>query len=368
MAKKIACIFFLVFGQIFSQANFSDKTQISILTCDSGSELYSLFGHTGLRIFDPINNIDVVYNFGMFDFGTPNFYLKFIKGDLMYFGSIERYEDFLYQYQYFQRAVVEQKLSLSSEQINDVYNELSTLLNAENKYYQYKFIDTNCTTKVQDVLNNALDANLIKTGENFPSYRAVINDYLKYHFFEKLGINLIFGSATDKTATQLFLPKELEDSIDATSFLGQKNTILNYKNPNRFVWWNSIYIFLVIVFVMTFIKPKILSNVWLILQGLLGIFFLLVGFYSFHKEVVNNYNTLILSPLLLFYLVSVLKKTMFIKVTTLSYLLSVLVFITTHYNKDHYWLMMIFVISNLMIIFRNEKKWLLLPFIKKHSR
>ena len=60
----------------------SENAQVSVLTCGNGNELYSLFGHTAVRIFDPQTNIDIVYNYGAFDFATPNLDARFSKGDL----------------------------------------------------------------------------------------------------------------------------------------------------------------------------------------------------------------------------------------------------------------------------------------------
>src|SRR6478736_8425500 len=105
--------FFNTFGQ---QNTLSKDATISILTCDSGNELYSLFGHTGIRVSDPVNSIDIVYNYGAFDFSTPNFYLKFTKGDLQYFITTSTYDEFVAEYRYFQRGVYEQKLNLNAVQ------------------------------------------------------------------------------------------------------------------------------------------------------------------------------------------------------------------------------------------------------------
>ena len=61
---------------------------VSVLTCSSGSELYSVFGHTALRVQDSLNGkfYDAVYNYGTFQF-SDDFYLKFAQGRLDYFLS-----------------------------------------------------------------------------------------------------------------------------------------------------------------------------------------------------------------------------------------------------------------------------------------
>ena len=113
MIKKLLLLLILFFQTIgFSQnPALSEKASVSIFTCGRGNELYSTFGHTAIRIKDSINNLDVVYNYGAFDFRTENFYLKFVKGDLKYFINATSYEDFIFEYQSDNREVIEQTLS-----------------------------------------------------------------------------------------------------------------------------------------------------------------------------------------------------------------------------------------------------------------
>ena len=116
--KKISFIILLslTINYSFSQnIILSNQAQVSVLTCGTGNESYSLFGHTAVRVSDPKNFIDVVYNYGAFDFGTPNFVLKFIKGDLQYFAIAHSYTDFINDYIYEKRSVYQQELQISKE-------------------------------------------------------------------------------------------------------------------------------------------------------------------------------------------------------------------------------------------------------------
>ena len=80
--KKIVFILILLMGSIgFSQTlKLSVYSEVSILTVGPGEELFTAFGHTAIRIKDPLLRIDVVYNYGMFDFNQPNFYTNFVSG------------------------------------------------------------------------------------------------------------------------------------------------------------------------------------------------------------------------------------------------------------------------------------------------
>ena len=88
----LAFLLFAITANTTAQNKLSNEAFISLLTCGPGNELYSVFGHTAIRVYDPSTNFDVVYNFGAFDFDTPNFYGKFVKGDLQYFVSTGLYK------------------------------------------------------------------------------------------------------------------------------------------------------------------------------------------------------------------------------------------------------------------------------------
>ena len=60
-----------------------------------GQELYSTFGHSALRITDTVTNQDIVYNYGTFYFGDPDFYTKFVRGKLMYYLSTDNFQSFV---------------------------------------------------------------------------------------------------------------------------------------------------------------------------------------------------------------------------------------------------------------------------------
>src|SRR6187455_1852390 len=105
--------------QISTFAQDSSRIRVSLLTCTPGDELYSIFGHSALRVIDSNSVTDIVYNYGTFNFDDEGFYLKFIRGKLNYYISIESFEDFKYLYQATNRGMTEQVLNFSAvEKIN----------------------------------------------------------------------------------------------------------------------------------------------------------------------------------------------------------------------------------------------------------
>ena len=111
----------------------SCSLQISLLTCSPGQELYSTFGHSAFRVKDMQSGIDIIFNYGTFDFYDPQFYSKFVLGKLLYFVSAERYENFVYSYQLEGRGIIEQVLALSCSQKMQLFAALRENLKEENK-------------------------------------------------------------------------------------------------------------------------------------------------------------------------------------------------------------------------------------------
>ena len=315
MTKKLLLTLSILLSTIaFSQnISLSEKAKVSILTCGLGPESYAMYGHTGIRIQDSINAIDVVYNYGAFDFSTPNFIGRFIKGDLQYFVTNGSFIDFYYNYQAENREIIEQELQLNPIQINSLFQQLNHSVYSEERYYTYKFIDRNCTTMVVDKINGILGKEYIKSNTTNQSYREILYPYMT-DFYMKLGIQLIFGTKVDEPATRLFLPYEFKDAISTTKVNGnliEKNntTLLKVTSSELpFNWLNSIYSLITILLILVFLNKKWIQISYFVLAGILGVFFSLVGLYSLHEEVLWNYNILLFNPLLLLFVYYYAKK------------------------------------------------------------
>ena len=360
MLKKILFpILLLVSFFGYSQnIQLSDETEVSILTCGTGNESYSLYGHTGIRIKDIQNNLDIVYNYGTFDFETPNFILKFVKGDLQYFMSVSNYPNFEYGYQYENRSIYQQTLSLSQEKKQQLFESLNSDLNSDKRFYTYKFIDRNCTNMVVDKVNAVLGQKIIKTKKPVEiTYREILFPYSKQHFFEQLGINIIFGTKVDQKAKRLFLPLELlavlkETRVDEKPLVTATKTLFEAR-PTTFTpsVLNSIYVIIVFLGSIVLVNKKGINLFYFGSMGLVGLFLCLVGFYSFHEEVMWNYNALLFNPLYLIFIVYYFKndtkKIVLWGKIIIALLLMYLVYIL---NKVHLYLMLPFIIGHFILL------------------
>ncbi|MBS7255496.1 lipoprotein N-acyltransferase Lnb domain-containing protein [Flavobacterium branchiicola] len=345
----------------------SKDTKISVITCGLGNETYSYFGHTAIRVADTANNIDLVYNYGAFDFRTPNFVAKFAKGDLQYFVVVHPFADFMNEYNYEKRSVFEQELIIPQDSKQKLFDNLNATLLSEDRYYTYKFIDKNCTSMVVDIINKTLNGGVItKIEEKDKTYRSILFPYFNGHFYDQLGTSIIFGTKVDQLGTKIFLPFELKNSLEKTTFqnhpLAEKSqTLLSFEKETPTSWWNNIYTYIVILGFVILAHNKIVDKIYLFILSLMGIFFVSVGFYSFHHELAMNYNVLLFSPLLLILLIlSILKNKRWTYRFAVLHLLFLVVYIFVLINKAHFFIVLPMIITSgfvlVRVALRNKKR------------
>lgn len=343
LKKGLFLISLLTVSLGFSQQSpITDNTKISILTVDVADEAHSLYGHTALRIQDSRTNIDLVYNYGMFDFRTENFVLKFVKGDLQYYAAAYPYADFEYSYMLDNRSIYEQVLNLSLAEKQQLFQKLNTSLFSQDRFYTYKFIDRNCTTKVIDIVNEVLQNKpIIKRNIDSKSYRDVLFPYADNHFYEQLGINIIFGKKVDNQATTMFLPLDLMDNLNKTAYKGkpivaETKTLFKANRTNAFSFADSIYSLILVLLIFVILNKKATNIIYFSLIGLIGLLFSGIGLYSFHRELLWNYNILLFNPLLLFLVFFILRNnTKWIKKISWICLISIGVYTVYMLTKIH---------------------------------
>ncbi|RZJ34669.1 MAG: DUF4105 domain-containing protein [Flavobacterium sp.] len=364
---RIKFLFFLLFLPVFlfaQEVPLSGDARISVLTCGIGNEVYSLFGHTAIRIQDPQTHLDVVYNYGAFDFEAPNFILRFSKGDLQYFVTAENFDDFMYQYYYEKRSVYEQELYLSEEQKQQVFETLNETLSSDARYYTYKFIDRNCTNMAVDLLNGILGGKVIrKTGNTAVTYRETLYPYFNSHFYEQLGTSIIFGTKVDQKATLLFLPVELQNSLAVTNYKGAPiastgRMLLNYSHQKTpFSPLNNGWTFLLLLILIVVINRYTVAMVYFGIIGAIGLFFSVAGFYSYHEELAWNYNALLFNPALLlliwFYLRRNAKWTYYTAVFCIA---TIGIYLLVMIGKIHIFIVAPVVMANLILLGRFAMK------------
>ena len=204
----------LLLALSLSAGTLSDQARISLITCTPGEELYARYGHTAIRVCDSVQDIDIVFNYGIFDFNTDHFYWKFVKGETWYELGAAPYWWFMREYEETQRPVYEQVLNLDSTQREAIWQALVVNYQPENRQYLYNFVFDNCATRPFVLLEQALGDSIVSpyTGYTGVSYRRFIRHYTPQGSWADFGINLLFGPRADQPMNnkqRLFLPEEL---------------------------------------------------------------------------------------------------------------------------------------------------------------
>jgi hypothetical protein len=320
--KTTFLLLFFPFWAFSNSLNISENiesTEISVLTCDPGNEIYSLFGHSALRIKNPINGQDLVVNWGLFEFSESQFQFgyDFAKGRLKYYMGIQLMSNFITEYRRSKRGIREQVLNLSNQEKYQIIQLLEENYKPENRKYKYEFFYDNCSSRLRDVIKKVFGENINfyqSPKSNKFTFRETIHLYLESFPWLKLGIDLVLGKKIDKLVSNenlMFLPLNVEEIFDKSlvenngsikNLVKSKNTLIeSFENKNKL---NNIgfysWILLAITLLLIIFKLDKALGVWsslnLFIIGLLGIVLVFMWIGTDHNATKMNFNLLWASP------------------------------------------------------------------------
>ena len=322
----IVCIL-LSFSRLDAQqVTIGDSAVVSLITCSPGEEVYSKFGHTAIRVKDKINNVDVVFNYGIFSFETEHFYYKFIKGETDYQLGIYETSFFLPEYAERNSMVWEQVLNLTSAEKKNLVATLLENYEPQNRIYRYNFVFDNCSTRPRDKITSSVDGYIRYHQTSEPTtFRRWVGDYVGTDTWLKFGIDLIFGIDADAVASQKesqFLPEVLMSDFQEAEIvtLDGKSRKLVEKSATVLVdkkhveTTTSIFdfllkplavsLFLLILGVLITLLDikykkhnKIFDSILLFITGIAGVIAFYLMVFSTHPLVASNLNILWINPL-----------------------------------------------------------------------
>jgi len=325
MKKKL--IISLLLGLIYLPGLFAQQakdTTVYLLTCGPGTETYSIYGHSALRVVIPEKNTDIVYNWGVFDFSTTNFAWKFAKGRLEYMVIAQSTDSFLQMYLYEKRYVLSQIVNLEPHEKAELLSLIYENLKPVNSRYRYDFFYDDCSTRIRDLFEKSVGAKLLYPPvepENLPTFREMVGKYQAPYPWLQFGINLIMGSPGDKPAVyrdRMFLPldlkKELSQAVVNRSgkmipLLQNPQTIIDFEPPvvksNFLISPAVVFTFLLIIILIfsTLVKSLKANNILDILvffiYSVLAILMIFFNFFTDHQQMKWNLNILWLNPFIL---------------------------------------------------------------------
>ena len=322
MKRYIKTIIFSFLILLSFNVKAQDNGQFYLITCEPGDEIYTLFGHSALRYEDKDRGLDIVFNYGLFNFDTPNFLWKFVLGETDYLLGYTNYNHFVKSYKREGRQVYQDTLNLTSEEKHLLFENLRVNLQANNRIYRYNYLRNNCSTKITEQIDKATQKNVtwIKEGKSDFTYRDLLDRYLKPNTWNAVGIYLALGATCDQKASweeTMFLPRELQETfINAKKSSGTKiiqgktrpllRNLQPIENGKALSPWIVFVAYLTMVIAIIALKKKrIIFNIgvrlfWL-LNSIAGLILAFLCFVSIHPLTGWNLNILVLNPLTLLF-------------------------------------------------------------------
>ncbi|MBO4582095.1 MAG: DUF4105 domain-containing protein [Bacteroidales bacterium] len=318
MTKKIWITIAFCLFCVSLQAQLSNQSKVSLLTCGPGSEFYESFGHSAIRIQDDSLNIDYVFNYGVFSFNEPHFYLKFAQGRLPYMLAADYTEPFLQSYAYEGRSVTMQVLNMTPDEKNKLYALLEENYKPENRYYAYDFFRDNCATRIRDILQSSFSDSLFshRQSANALTYRNLYYIYTTDQLWWRLSIDLLLGMRTDKKLNEweyMYIPFDMEKQADTCILGHQKGGLVQQTDhllrqtstiPPTAVSPNIIFsiLFLIALFITFFERrahfyAKPFDILLYLALALLSTLILYLWLISDHYATKYNLNILWINPL-----------------------------------------------------------------------
>jgi hypothetical protein len=290
----------------------TDSLQISLLTIEPrADQVYTIYGHTALRVCDPTQDMDLVFNWGTFDFGAPHFLYRFIRGETDYYLSVTTYAQFLFAYQWGQARAIEQRLDLSPEGKERLMERLTANMAPEQRIYRYNFLFDNCTTRVRDLIESA--GWTLADLPQETTVRQLIHSCTKPYPWMTFGIDLLIGSGADgpiTTRQTLFLPMHLQEALDRSPIVAESQQVLAgtpAMSGSGAVGLSPFVIacfLLVVSVVLTTVRGlrrlplgRALFGVLFFATGMAGCLVAFMAAFSEHPCVWPNFNLLWLQPL-----------------------------------------------------------------------
>ena len=308
-----------------SSGDGKDNLTVSLITCYPGSEIYELCGHSAVRVRG--ENIDSVWNFGIFNFDQPNFVYRFVKGETDYMGASYPFKWFLPEYVESGRRVVEQDLNFTPQEAEQMLMILRESVLPEKAVYRYNYIKDNCSTRILNHMDSASTEIIIYPDSvRYGTFRNEMRVYHKNYPWYQFGIDLALGSGLDQnigSREEMFVPVEMMRNASTAHFAdgrplvkatrvlnaGSDNAVLPptpwFLNPLFWSW--LVALFTGIVVVRNIITGRLfmpIYGVWFFILGLAGCLVAFLVFISVHEASDPNILILWLNPFQFLYVIS----------------------------------------------------------------
>lgn len=319
---RITAVIVAILSLLPLSAERRDSIIVSLVTCWPGPEVYELCGHEALRTRSATGDVrmDSVWNYGVFDFATPNFLYRFVKGETDY--MLVGYPTGLFMAEYMAqgRRVVEQDLNLTQDEAWRLLSMLRREARPENRTYRYNYVKDNCATRIVDRIDEAVGERIVYPDSvRYGTFRREMRAYHKDYPWYQFGIDLALGSGIDydlRGREEMFVPLEMMRKSDGAHFADGRPLVAETRTLYEGVTdatlgpthWSatpivccSIFFLMIVVVCWMQWRRKIIIrtiySIWFALLGLAGCLIAFLVFISSHEATSPNILLLWLNPL-----------------------------------------------------------------------
>ena len=315
------CLLWLSFAAHAESPHQDGGTEIFLVTYGPGEIYWQRFGHNAIWVRDPGLGLDHTFNFGFFDFKQENFFMRFLQGRMLYFAAARPAREEFAEYINENRSIRALKLDLGPEQKLALIESLIDQVRPENRDYLYDYYLDNCSTRVRDALNQALNGLLEQEFAPLSSpyswrddtRRLTSDDYWLY-----LGLELALGTPVDRKMNrweEMFLPGKLADALEGVAFNGDgasrplvtedvnlyQSTLQPPPAVPETLWPRYLLVaavgLLAGLLASRWICPVGLARAWLAVAGLAGLALAYLWLGTDHAVARPNLNLLVFNPL-----------------------------------------------------------------------
>lgn len=307
---------------------------VSVITVGPGDDLTSRFGHNAIRIQDQRNGTDHWYDYGHVDFDRPWLAVELLQAKLDYWMERRDAAREIRRYVRKGRSVRMQVLDLTPEQRRTLRDHLDWNARPENRTFRYDFYRDNCTTRIRDALDLALDGALSLQLQRVPTGRTLrqhVNRVIDSWPLTAAFLDVAQGPAIDRPITAwegAFIPIELANRLVNVEAGGTAGGPLVSSDvliaPGRETAPHGPSALAIVLFVAglfaaggiaagtrrvrtaTIGAATVASLTWLVLAGALGLVLALIWGLGNHWAARWNANLLLLNPVTLLLGVSAL--------------------------------------------------------------
>lgn len=311
--------FIMVLSALLASPSLRAAPEFYLVTYGPGTEVWERFGHNALWLRDPVTGEEAMFNFGFFDFAQRGFFKNFLLGRMLYFAAAtDPAREFPF-YQRYGRSVEYQRLNLSSQQAERLAQHLRYSVQPETREYLYDYFLDNCSTRVRDALDLALNGELSTETQTFAfesSFRRSALTMVQDDFWLYLGMQLGLGRSTDRPLDlwqAFYLPHVLKlamvDEALAVSRYSQpvQKISAGYDVPQRLHAPYGRFLLMGLVTCVLLWSPVLLRirtpfwralpcRLWWLVSGMAGVLLGFLWLATDHQAAWYNENILLLPP------------------------------------------------------------------------